>query len=104
MLSDYVHKAFEPSTYSCNLCTLTHSNFGMKKEWKEFLQSIGFEKSFLYKDDFSRKYREYSGFIPPSVFIEDGKILYELISATELSSYHSLPELRQALNDKLSKL
>jgi len=104
MLSDYIHKAMVPSTYSCNLCKLTHSNFGMKTEWKEFIEMIGIEKSFLYKDDFFKKYPEYSNFIAPVVFIEEGKKLHELISAAELGSYHSLSELKHAFNDKLSKL
>lgn len=103
MLSDYVHKALQPSTYSCNLCKLTHGNFGMKKEWKEFIEKTGDEKSFLYKDDFSRQYPEYSGFIAPAVFREEEGKLRELFSAAELNSYQSLRELQQAFSKKLNK-
>jgi hypothetical protein len=34
-LTDIAHKLISPHTYSRNLCALTHSNPGMRKEWKE---------------------------------------------------------------------
>ena len=56
LLSDIAHKMFSPETYSCNLCALTHTNFGMKREWKNFLESIDTEKEFLHADEFKRRY------------------------------------------------
>src|SRR5687767_5445015 len=103
MLSDYVHKAVDPSTYQCNLCKLTHSNFGMKGEWKAFIQMLKGEKSFFYKDDFLKRYPEYAGFTAPAVFIEEGGKLHELFPASDLNSYQSLQELQEALHNKLSK-
>jgi hypothetical protein len=104
MLSDYVHKAVNPSTYQCSLCRLTHSNFGMKAEWKAFIEMLEGEKIFLYKDDFLKQYPEHTGLAAPAVFIEEGGELRQLFSASVLNSYQSLRELQEALNDKLSKL
>lgn len=56
LLSDIAHKMFSPETYSCSLCALTHTNFGMKKEWKNFLESLNAEKEFLHADEFKDKY------------------------------------------------
>ena len=102
MFTDYVHKAVSPSTYQCSLCILTYSNLGMKKEWKEFIESLQGEKVFFYKDGFVEKFPEYSTSIFPAVFIEEKGRLYELLTAAELKSYHSLSELQNALNRKLN--
>ena len=39
-VSDAAHKIFSPRTYQCNLCALTHSAIGMRREWKQFLDSL----------------------------------------------------------------
>ena len=102
--TDYVHKAVSPSTYQCSLCMLTYTNLGMKKEWKEFIESLQGEKVFLYKDDFLKKYPEHSTSILPAVFMEENGTLHELLTAAELNSYHSLSELQNALNSKLTNI
>ena len=47
---DYLHKALSPSTYNCNLCTLTYNNYGEIKIWKQFIQSIEIPVHFKYAD------------------------------------------------------
>ena len=37
---DYVHKFVSPSTYSCNLCSLTYDNLGKKNEWAKYLNNL----------------------------------------------------------------
>ena len=103
LATDYLHKAVSPSTYQCSLCSLTYSNLGMKKKWKEFIGGLQGEKVFLYKDDFLKKYPEHSTSILPAIFIEKNGTLYELLTTEELNSYHSLSELQKALNKKLNK-
>ena len=29
LVGDFAHKIFSPKTYNCNLCAITHGNFGM---------------------------------------------------------------------------
>jgi hypothetical protein len=103
MLTDYVHKALASSTYQCSLCSLTYSNLGMKKQWKEFIERLQGEKLFLYKDNFLKKYPEHSTSILPAIFIEKNGKLHELLTADELNSFHSLTELQNALTQKMNK-
>lgn len=39
-VTDIAHKIISPSTYSCQLCTLTHSYFSVKKDWTDFLAEL----------------------------------------------------------------
>lgn len=55
-LADRAHKILSPQTYQCNLCSLTYSNFGMKKEWKEFLSRLELPMEFLHRDEFEAQY------------------------------------------------
>ena len=57
MLIDFAHKVISPSTYSCDLCSLTHSNFGEKKEWKDFVKESDVKLKFYHIDDFEAKFR-----------------------------------------------
>lgn len=57
LLSDVAHKILSPETYSCNLCSITHTNFGMKKEWKQYLESLGNLLEFLHADEFRTEYK-----------------------------------------------
>ena len=102
LLTDYVHKSVAPSTYNCQLCSLTYSNFGMKKQWKEFIERLQDEKLFFYKDDFIRKYPDHSNVILPAIFLERNGTLNELLTAAELSSFKALNELQNALTQKLN--
>ena len=54
-VKDYFHKIVKPSTYQCNLCSLTFDNLGMKKGWKTFVDDLEPEIEFLHKDEFFKK-------------------------------------------------
>jgi hypothetical protein len=51
-LGDYVHKIVSPSTYKCDLCALTHHNFGTRSSWKKFIDQTSDEMKFWYINDF----------------------------------------------------
>jgi hypothetical protein len=51
-LSDYVHKLVSPSTYKCDLCAITHHNFGMRSSWKNFIVGTSVEMKFWYIEAF----------------------------------------------------
>ncbi len=53
---DTIHKIVSPSTYSCDLCTLTHGNFSEKGIWKDFRKKSSFKCVFMYKDEFLNAY------------------------------------------------
>ena len=47
---DYVYKIFSPSTYDCNLCSLTYNNSGMINKWEKSIRSIKILLHFQYAD------------------------------------------------------
>lgn len=68
-LADYVHKMVSPQTYQCNLCAVTYSTTGMKKEWKPFITSLGVPVEFLHRDEFLDTYSIKAHF--PAVFVKE---------------------------------
>ncbi|PKP45072.1 MAG: GTPase [Bacteroidetes bacterium HGW-Bacteroidetes-12] len=91
-LIDFSHKIISPSTYPCSLCSLTHGDFGAKKEWKEFLEKYPLKTTFLYKNQL-----EHLSFLPkkfPAILfkLENNKIK-ELFSAEELKKISDVNEL-----------
>ena len=103
LLSDIAHKMFSPQTYACNLCALTHSNFGMKKEWKEYLDSLDNPLEFLHADEFKRKYsREKTNL--PAIFLEENNALTEIADADRINASKSIAELKTVIDDRLNSI
>ena len=50
---DFLHKSLSPTTYSCNLCSITHT-FKKNERWKNFINSYKVKISFIYIDDLKR--------------------------------------------------
>ena len=94
LFADIAHKIFSPATYACNLCALTHTNFGMKKDWKAFLESLNRSLEFLHADEFQTKY-EFGKVELPAVFAESGGDLNLIINAAEINSCESLDDLKR---------
>lgn len=91
MLIDYAHKIISPSTYSCNLCKLTHTNFGQRKEWKEFIRHSSVTLEFYHIDEFEKKFNE--SFKYPIILkkVSDGfEILLDSIKITKLTNANDL--------------
>lgn len=102
VLTDMAHKAFSPQTYQCNLCALTHSTFGMRKSWKEFLDTLEIPFEFLHADELKNRYRIRE--VPlPAVFKNDGQRLQLLIDADSINECRTIDELKQLVSDRLSK-
>lgn len=71
-LVDYAHKLFMPSTYKCNLCALTHHNFGQRKSWKSFVGNTDLDFTFYYINEFEKKFNE-SHHYPVVLMRENGE-------------------------------
>ncbi len=99
-LVDFVHKEFFPKSYPCNLCYQTFGTFGMKEEWKQFLDGLPLKKTELHKDNFQRKY-EPKNLQLPLILLSDGKQVQILLSGAELNQYKSLEELVVAIKEKV---
>lgn len=102
-LVDFIHKEFFPNTYPCNLCYQTFSTFGMKEEWRQFIDGLPLQRTELHKDNFQRMYKPEDMKLPV-ILISNGKDVQVLISAAELNQHKSLQELIAATKIKLQAL
>ncbi|SRR5258708_15215240 len=101
-ITDYTHKLLSPETYQCNLCKLTYDNFGMKQDWKKFIQNLPYKISFLHKDEFVVRYSEYnmSGF--PAVFEITNNRITQRISTEEINKQKTIQALEKLVEEKLA--
>ena len=56
MFKDLIHKNVSPETYLCSLCAVTYDNLGMKREWKQFVSSLGHEVEFPHRDELAKEH------------------------------------------------
>lgn len=96
---DSIHKLVSPQTYNCNLCSLTHNNFGERKEWADFKNTVGLEFQFLYSNDFLKHFPSEKT-VFPVVFIKSKHKIEALISSSEINSLKNLTELIQLIKIK----
>jgi hypothetical protein len=100
-LADAAHKIFSPRTYACNLCALTHTAFGMRAEWKSFLEGLGAPLEFLHADELKSRYG-LEGLPLPAVFEKDGGRLRVLASADAVNACATLDDLKRLISEGLS--
>ncbi|MFW9828899.1 MAG: hypothetical protein ACFFEY_15020 [Candidatus Thorarchaeota archaeon] len=111
-LKDTLHKTFRKSTYQCNLCAVTFGAFGMKKDWKNFVNDLDvpvefkkkdkFQFEFLHKDEFNEKYNVKDAKFP-SAYILDSLGLDLFISQDEMNAVKTIDELKDIVNQKIEK-
>lgn len=101
LVSDIAHKIFSPQTYACNLCAITHSNFGMKNEWKAYLDSLDTPLEFLHADEFKEKYKPEKIDLP-AVFIEENGALREIADADRINRSRTIDDLKMLINKELA--
>ena len=109
-LKDTLHKTFRKSTYECNLCAVTFGAFGMKKEWKNFVNDLDipvefrkkdkFKFEFLHKDEFNQEYNVVDAKFP-SAYVLDKSGLNLFISQDEMNAVKSIDELKNLVDSKL---
>ena len=99
-LTDTAHKLFSPQTYACNLCAITYSSFGMKKEWKDYINGLKIEKEFLHKNEFQKKYNM-KNIKLPAIFIEKDGISKLLIDEKSINSCKEINDLIELIDNKL---
>jgi hypothetical protein len=97
-LADAAHKIFSPDTYACNLCALTHTAFGMRGEWKHFLEGLGVPLEFLHADELKSRYG-LEGVPLPAVFEKDDGGLKVLADADAINDCRTLDDLKRLILD-----
>ena len=101
-LKDITHKILSPDTYSCQLCNLTHSAFGMRRNWQEFLDGLDMSLAFLHKNEFKEKYPETTDKLP-AIFEKNEKGIALWLSADEINQCKTIIDLRELITDRLNQ-
>lgn len=96
----FFHKVMKPSTYKCDLCIVTHNHVGMRKAWSSYLNSLSINKDYLHKDEFAKLYPESLIEEFPSILLQNGRDLEEIVSEAELKEL-DLAQLTFLLESKL---
>jgi len=96
---DFVHKILSPVTYKCNLCKLTHTNFGEHKVWKAFKEASSTPMTFYHIDEFEKLYSQV--FVYPVVLKKEGNTLSELFGAQDIGRFKTSEELICAIKKLL---
>lgn len=103
-LSDYFRKIAMPSTYPCNLCAITYGNFGMKNEWKVFIDNLDVPVEFLHKDEFMKSYDINNASFPCGYLVENGSSPELFITSYEINKCKTLDDLKELVMDKVQNL
>lgn len=99
-LTDIAHKIFSPRTYPCNLCALTHSNFGMREGWKQFVESLDRPIEFLHADELRARYGLHDQSLPVVLEESAGK-LETLIDADAINACRNIDDLKRLITSRL---
>jgi hypothetical protein len=101
-ISHYAHKIISPSTYPCNLCAVTNSMLGTKREWANFIRELGTPTEFLHRDEFIKAYPKAQQNSFPAVFRSSGDgDLQVLITSSEINECRELSALISLLSDRV---
>jgi hypothetical protein len=95
-LSDAAHKIFSPQTYRCNLCALTHTALGMRREWKQFLDGLDVPSEFLHADELRARYGV-AGAALPAIFKRAGGGVEVLVDAESINACQTLGDLKRLI-------
>jgi hypothetical protein len=97
--ADIAHKTFSPETYQCNLCALTHSTFGMRKSWQDFLNGLETSVEFLHANELQDRYSVKD--VPlPAIFQKEAGRLTLLIAADLINRCQTIDDLEQLITER----
>ncbi len=88
---DIAHKIISPSTYQCNLCSLTHSTFTERDVWKKFREESDTELVFYHKDEFENEFNKKCTY--PIVLKEENGELTEYITTDKINAINDVEDL-----------
>ncbi len=95
-LADIGHKIFSPSTYSCDLCQLTHGYFTERAAWQAFVEQLDVECRFLHRAAFHRAFPGRTDVLP-AIFIQTDNKLSLCVDSVKLQQYDDIEELMSAV-------
>ena len=103
-LFDGAHKIVSPSTYDCNLCTITFGAFSEDELWKAYREHSELAMEFYHKDEFLKKFK--SKWLPtydfPIILLENKMELEVFISSEELEALRTSEALIEEITKRLA--
>jgi hypothetical protein len=99
-MADIAHKLFSPGTYQCNLCAITHTALSMRDDWKQFIQTIPCEVTYLHRDELP-SLGNFPSIELPVILSETDGHYEEFVSARELNDCKQLADLIALINSRL---
>jgi len=100
-LLDTLHKVLSPSTYSCSLCAITYGATSMRPEWKEFLQTLPIQPTFLHRDELRAQHPELAQQALPAAFIRNSGGSWQPFLTPEELNQADLPKLMELVKQRL---
>ncbi|WP_290788738.1 GTPase [Altibacter sp.] len=96
---DSLHKITNPSTYNCNLCTITFGVFTEDDLWKTFRENSPLQLEFYHRDEFKKKFNSkwLSKFEFPIVLSEKNGEFEVFITTEELNGFTTSEALIEAI-------
>lgn len=99
-IKDYYTKLLRPKAYPCKLCAVTSGNFGIKKQWKNYVDNLEISSKFLHKDEFENEYDITDGKYP-CAYLKTASGMKLLVSQKEMNSIDTIEQLENLVNQKL---
>lgn len=99
----YLHKKISPDTYPCQLCGIIYEGISLKKEWVEFVKSLGVPCDFLHRDEYHQQYGKSSTQWPAVLLHEGPQLKAVVLSAKDFEDIPSLDILKQRLVEFVEK-
>ncbi len=96
---DFLHKSISPATYSCNLCSITHT-YKKNERWKKFINNYKLKISFIYIDDLERNNLSEFKHEMPCCFIKKDKVYKILIDKKTINKLKNENELIRLIRSK----
>jgi hypothetical protein len=93
-LADAAHKIFSPRTYRCNLCAITHTAVGMRKEWRAFLDGLDATLEFLHADELEKRYGLVCVSLP-AIFKREGDDIGVVVGPDEINACRGMDDLKR---------
>lgn len=101
MVSDYAHKVMSPSTYPCNLCAVTNTMLGKKREWSDFLRATGHDVEFLHRDEVIAVYPHVTATLPVVLRSNEDSDPDVLVSSADINACRTLQDLISLMRRRL---
>ena len=97
-LIDYGKKIVAPDKQDCELCTVTYGPFGMKKDWKDFVATLGSPIEFLHKDEYEKIHPK-SSITYPAFLEQNNQNIVQLLGRSDFKKINNLNDLKESIRN-----